>query len=90
MTGWMVSIAFILLTVSHAAVYFAGRFGAKREADRFNAEQAARKAESEREYKTEKANILSEAGKNAEKQKAELSTGGGRDRFDAVNDVLRK
>jgi sortase (surface protein transpeptidase) len=91
MTGYIILGAFVLLVVSHTAVFFTGYAKARKAAERDRLEEAQRKAESEKQYQQVKDEIKEEVTSNAEKEKAALSAGGtGRERFNRINDSLRK
>jgi hypothetical protein len=91
MTGYVILGAFILLAVSHTAVFFIGYSKARKAAERDRLEEAQRKAESDKQYQQVKDEIREEVTGNAEKEKAALSAGGtGRERFDRINDSLHK
>jgi hypothetical protein len=91
MTGYVILGVFILLAVSHTAVFFIGYSKARKAAERDRLEESQRKAESDQQYQQVKDEIREEVTGNAEKEKAALSAGGtGRERFDRINDSLRK
>jgi F0F1-type ATP synthase epsilon subunit len=91
MTGYIILGAFVLLVITHTAVFFAGYSKARKAAERDRLEEAQRKAESDKQYQQVKDEIKEEVTGNAEKEKAALSAGGtGRERFDRINGSLRK
>jgi hypothetical protein len=91
MTGYIVLGAFILLVITHTAVFFIGYCKARKAAERDRLEEAQRRAESDKQYQQVKDEIQEEVTGNAQKEKAALSAGGpGRERFNRINDSLRK
>jgi hypothetical protein len=89
MTGYIILIAFVVLVfLLFGAFLFGYTKGRKKEQDE-RKDEMIRKAESDRAFQIESENIKQEVLTNAEQKKAELSSGNGRDRFDAINDSLR-
>jgi cell division protein FtsL len=90
MTGYIILAVFIVLVISHTAVFFTGYSRARKAAAQERAEDERRKLQSEVEFQNEKETILKEVKTDAEKKKASLSAGtSGRDRFDAINSSLQ-
>jgi hypothetical protein len=87
--GYIILFVFVFWVFS---VFGAFLFGCTKGRAKERAEQkeaALRKAESDRAFEAEKENIMREVYGNAGKKKSELSSGTGRNRFDAVNNSLR-
>ena len=89
MTGYIILIAIVVLVfLIFGAFLFGYTKGRQKERDE-QKDEALRKAESDRAFQIESENIRQEVLGNAEQKKAELSSGNGRDRFDAINNSLR-
>jgi hypothetical protein len=89
MSGYVILGGFVVLAISHAAMFFTGfRKGLKKAEADFN-EALRRKAEGEVKFEKEKAKIMGEVFGDAENKKASLSRGTARERFDRANSVLR-
>jgi len=82
---WTLAGFGLLLFFAFVFGYFRGR---EKERQAHTAE-SLRKAESDRAFEREKEKIQGEVQGDAEKEKAKLSRGTGRERFDAINDSLR-
>jgi len=89
MTGYIILAAFIVLCISHTALFFVGYSRARKAAEAERREEENRRLQSERDYQKEKENIQQEVFGNAGEKKASLAGGSGRDSFDAINDSLR-
>jgi hypothetical protein len=89
MTGYIILGAFIFLVVSHTAVFFTGYSRARKAAEAERLEDERRRAENAAAWQREKDKINQGVQSNANEKKASLSSGSGRDRFDAINDSLR-
>jgi hypothetical protein len=89
MSGYIALGIFIFLVVSHVSVFFIGYSRARKAAETERLEDEKRRAESAASWQREKDKINQEVKNNANEQKASLSSGSGRDRFDAINNSLR-
>ena len=79
----------VLLSVAITCFVFGWKTG-RAQIEREFAEEAMRKEADKRCYEKEKAKIKAEVFKHGEQKKAALSgAGGGRDKFNAVNNSLR-
>jgi Flp pilus assembly protein TadB len=89
-TVYFIIGALIVLTVSHTAFFLWGFSHARKNAEAERQEEERRRLQSERELQKEKENIMQEVFDDAEEKKASLSSGTGRDNFNAINDSLRE
>jgi uncharacterized membrane protein len=89
MTGYIVLFVFIFWVFSVFGAFLFGYIKGRAKEQAEQKEDALRKAESDRAFEVEKENIRQGVFGNAEKKKAGLSGGSGRDRFDAINSSLR-
>jgi predicted membrane protein len=89
MTGYIVLGAFVFYVFSIFAAFLFGYTKGRRKEQDEQKSEALRKAESDKAFEVEKENIREEVLGNAEQKKAGLSSGTGRDRFDAINNSLR-
>jgi flagellar biosynthesis/type III secretory pathway M-ring protein FliF/YscJ len=89
MTGYIILIAFAVFVFSVFGAFLFGYTKGRAKEQAEQKEEALRKAESDRAFEAEKENIRQEVYNHAENEKAKLSGGSGRSRFDAINNSLR-
>jgi predicted membrane protein len=89
MTGYIVLGAFVFFVISLFAAFITGYSKGRAKEQAEQREEAIRKAASDKEFQVEKEKIQTEVFGNAQQKKSELSSGGGRDRFNRINDSLR-
>jgi hypothetical protein len=89
MTGYIVLAGFVFFVVSVFGAFIFGYTKGRSKEQAEQQEEALRKAASDKEFQIEKEKIQEEVFGNAQQKKSELSSGGGRDRFNRINDNLR-
>jgi hypothetical protein len=91
MIGYVILGAFIFFVVMCTVFFFIGLRHGRKLADTEYAEDMARRKKDEKDYKKIKQEIQQEVFKDAEQQKAELSShSNGIDRFNDINSKLSK
>jgi hypothetical protein len=95
MTAYVILGSFIFWIVSVFASFLFGLSKGRKSERQLHQDELIRKEKDVAFYQAEKNKIMQEAFGNAEKQKAELSSFGGRgsssrEHFDAINDVMRQ
>jgi hypothetical protein len=84
--GYTILIVFVVYAFSVFGAFIFGHVkGRKAE----QTQAALRKAESDKVFEVVKEEIREEVYNHAENEKAQLSSGTGRERFDAINNSLR-
>jgi hypothetical protein len=89
MTGYIVLGVFVFYVVSVFGAFIGGYVKGRGKEQAEQKEDALRKAASDKSFEIEKEKIMGEVFGNAEKEKAKLSGGSGRERFNAINNGLR-
>ena len=92
MTGYIILIAFVVYAVSVLGAFISGYSkGRKAEQNEQNEQnkEKIRKAERDKAFQVKKETIQKEVFGNAEEKKANISSGSGVDKFNAINNVLR-
>jgi hypothetical protein len=88
-TGYIILIVFAVWVFSALGAFIAGYIKGRKAEQNEQREEALRKAESDKAFEVEKEKIREEVYNHAENEKAQLSSGTGRERFDAINNSLR-
>jgi hypothetical protein len=87
--GYKILFVFTGFVIAVFSAFLAGYSKGAKKGRQEQAETALQKAESDNAFHAEKEKIMEEVFNNAESKKAELSSGSGRERFDAINNGLR-
>ena len=87
-TGYIVLILFVVLVVLGFCLFIFGYSKGREKERKEQTAETLRKAESDRAFEKEKENIREEIYGNAANEKAQLSSGSGRERFNNINSSL--
>jgi hypothetical protein len=87
--GYTILIVFVVWVFSVFGAFIFGNIKGRRAEQNDQKEMLLRKAANDKAFEVEKEKIKEEVYNNAENEKAQLSSGTGCERFDAINDSLR-